>query len=210
MPYAPEHKIKTRQRIINSARSLFNRKGFGQVSIEEIMAEAGLTRGGFYYHFRSKDALFTEAIETFQPPLQNKNSPFCIDQQKLNQREVAQALLDVYLSTLHLENIEAQCPMVALPSDIFRSGKGSREAYTQLMQRMSHVFENAFGEDQLKGNKETALALSSLCVGGMVLARTIQDEETSQAILAAAKKLGNRIIEGGLRDGIAIETEEKP
>ncbi|MCG8465247.1 MAG: TetR/AcrR family transcriptional regulator [Xanthomonadales bacterium] len=200
MPYAPEHKIKTRQRIINSARSLFNQKGFNEVSIDEIMADAGLTRGGFYYHFRSKDALFTEAIETFKAPIEDKNSRYCIDQEKLNQREIAHALLDVYLSNMHLENVGLQCPMVALPSDISRSGPESREAYGSLMQRMSQVFKNAFTENSDEERQEMALVLSSLCVGGMVLARTIDNPHKSDAILDAAKKFGSRMIEGHFID----------
>lgn len=62
MPYSTEHKAHTRARIVAAARRLFNHRGFGQVSIDEIMAEAGLTRGGFYNHFRRKDDLYAEAI----------------------------------------------------------------------------------------------------------------------------------------------------
>ena len=57
MPYAPEHKQETRERIVKSARRLFNRKGFAEVTIEEIMADAGLTHGGFYKHFDAKEEL---------------------------------------------------------------------------------------------------------------------------------------------------------
>src|SRR5262249_42307870 len=58
VPYPAEHKFRTRARIVESARRLFNRHGFEQVSIDQIMAGAGLTRGGFYHHFGSKDELF--------------------------------------------------------------------------------------------------------------------------------------------------------
>ena len=65
MPYSPEHKRETRERILKSARHLFNRKGFAEVTIDEIMAEAGLTRGGFYNHFDTKERLYAEAISQF-------------------------------------------------------------------------------------------------------------------------------------------------
>ena len=65
MPYTAEHKARTRARIIEAARVLFNRRGFEQVSIDEIMQHAGLTRGGFYNHFASKDELYAEAIRSF-------------------------------------------------------------------------------------------------------------------------------------------------
>jgi AcrR family transcriptional regulator len=62
MPYAPEHKQETRKRIVNSARRLFNRKGFAAVTIDDIMADAGLTRGGFYKHFNTKEELYADAV----------------------------------------------------------------------------------------------------------------------------------------------------
>ena len=62
MPYTQEHKSRTRARIVESARLLFNRHGFSGVSIDDIMAEAGLTRGGFYNHFSAKDELYAEVV----------------------------------------------------------------------------------------------------------------------------------------------------
>ena len=65
MPYTTRHKQDTRQRILESARRLFNSKGFAEVSIGEIMANAGLTHGGFYRHFNDKSELYAEAVQWF-------------------------------------------------------------------------------------------------------------------------------------------------
>jgi AcrR family transcriptional regulator len=65
MPYTAAHKARTRVRIVESARRLFNRFGFDQVSIDAIMADAGLTRGGFYNHFASKDELYAAAVASY-------------------------------------------------------------------------------------------------------------------------------------------------
>ena len=65
VPYAPEHKEQTRARIVECARRMFNRHGFEAVSIDQIMASAGLTRGGFYHHFANKEALYSEAIASY-------------------------------------------------------------------------------------------------------------------------------------------------
>ena len=65
MSYTAQHKERTRARIVDSARSLFNRKGYVEVSIDEIMAHAGLTRGGFYNHFDTKEDLFVEVIAAY-------------------------------------------------------------------------------------------------------------------------------------------------
>jgi AcrR family transcriptional regulator len=63
MPYTQEHKARTRERIVGSARRLFNRHGLTGVSIDEIMADAGLTRGGFYNHFDTKEDLYAEVVQ---------------------------------------------------------------------------------------------------------------------------------------------------
>src|SRR5262245_32812974 len=65
MPYSPNHKRNTREKILESARRLFNRNGFSGVSIEEIMSDAGLTHGGFYRHFTGKDELYAAAVQQF-------------------------------------------------------------------------------------------------------------------------------------------------
>src|SRR5262245_51285748 len=65
MPYATDHKEKTRARIVDSARVLFNRHGFEAVSIDDVMKGAGLTRGGFYSHFTSKESLYAAAVKSF-------------------------------------------------------------------------------------------------------------------------------------------------
>jgi TetR/AcrR family transcriptional regulator, transcriptional repressor for nem operon len=65
MPYSARHKRETRQRILESARRLFNGKGFAEVSIGEIMEDAGLTHGGFYRHFKDKGELYAEAVRRF-------------------------------------------------------------------------------------------------------------------------------------------------
>jgi AcrR family transcriptional regulator len=65
MPYRPEHAAQTRARIVEAARRLFNRRGFEQVTIDQIMAAAGLTRGAFYHHFHSKNELYAAAVASF-------------------------------------------------------------------------------------------------------------------------------------------------
>ena len=65
MPYRPDHKARTRARIVEAARRLFNRHGFEQVTIDQIMAAAGLTRGGFYHHFDSKDQLYAASVASY-------------------------------------------------------------------------------------------------------------------------------------------------
>lgn len=199
MPYAPEHKIRTRQRIVEVAKGLFNRRGFSEVSIDQIMAEAGLTRGGFYHHFRSKEELFAAAVDSFacdtaDTTIAEKYA------QGLTAKELAVNLLSTYLSEPHMEDINQQCPMVALPSDIARAGKDVRRAYGKLAQRMTSVFQDSMIEKNDEDKQDASYVLAALCVGGMVLARTIDDEATSQSLLAAVREFGVSFIENSDKD----------
>src|SRR5882757_4114334 len=97
MPYTPAHKARTRTRIVEGARGLFNRRGFEQVTIDDVMAEAGLTRGGFYNHFRSKNELYAEVVRSF-----SSCNPFARRIAALahppSARDLARQLVELYLS----------------------------------------------------------------------------------------------------------------
>src|SRR5712691_5049506 len=119
MPYTPAHKARTRERIVESARRLFNRHGFTGVSIDEIMAEAGLTRGGFYNHFSTKEDLYAEVVTQVLACRPAKRWSGHNDAGPALTREFIAA----YLSQAHFDNRENCCPLMALPSDVARGGE---------------------------------------------------------------------------------------
>ncbi|QNK01166.1 TetR/AcrR family transcriptional regulator [Dyella telluris] len=185
MPYSPEHKIQTRARIVESARRLFNRHGFQQVTIDQIMADAGLTRGAFYHHFDSKDELYAAAVASFATcnPFAAKMSGGGLSVE--NPRQLATMLVDLYLSDEVLDDINMHCPLYALPSDVARAGLEPQQAYTDLIRGMSEVYRLA-----LKGVRDAdrrAESMVSLCVGGMVLARTTNDPGLRRSLRASAR-----------------------
>ncbi|SPH24425.1 putative HTH-type transcriptional regulator YfiR [Defluviimonas aquaemixtae] len=188
MPYTPEHKAKVRARIVEHARILFNRRGFSEVSIDEIMAEAGLTRGGFYNHFRNKEELYAEAVESFL----NGRGKKWRDEAGIDPAnggpETVRAMIDSYLSSKHLGDLDGQCPMIALPSDVARSTARTRDAFQKLLQAMTGLFEHNMPPGKA-GPHGTALALSALCVGGMVLSRTLDDAQLADEVRNAARDM---------------------
>jgi TetR/AcrR family transcriptional regulator, transcriptional repressor for nem operon len=183
MPYTSEHKSRTRSKIVESARRLFNRFGFEQVSIDRIMAEAGLTRGGFYNHFRSKDQLYAEAVASF-----STCNPFSasVPEPPSDPAQLARMLLDLYLSDQVLADIDAHCPLYALPGDVARAGLSPQKAYTELVRSMTRVFSMALAH--LPDGDERAQVIVSLCVGGMVLARTTDDAGLRHSLRASARR----------------------
>jgi AcrR family transcriptional regulator len=185
MPYSKEHTRKSKAKIVEAARILFNIHGFEKVTIDMVMAKAGMTRGGFYKHFKSKEVLYGVAVESF---LMGRGAVWRdeagIDPSNLSP-EMAQHMLDSYLSEKHLGDIESQCPMIALPSDIARGTPDVQKAYQDLLTSMVWLFETSL-PDEAEGKRQRALAMAALCVGGMVLARSIPDGALAREVRAAA------------------------
>lgn len=184
MPYSSEHKQKTRAKIIEAGRILFNRHGFQNVTIGMVMGEAGLTHGGFYNHFKNKEALFAEAVSSF---LMGRGAQWRndagVDMSNLNPL-MAQHMIDAYLSSEHLGDLDGQCPMIALPSDVARSSPAVQQSFQDLLSAMVWLFENCQTDDNAR---QTALSTAALCVGGMVLARTLPNSALAEEVRTAAK-----------------------
>ncbi|MBA2078952.1 MAG: hypothetical protein BGP10_11700 [Rhodanobacter sp. 68-29] len=196
MPYSAEHKQKTRARIVERARVLFNRRGFSEVSIDEIMASAELTRGGFYNHFRTKEELFVEAVATYRDFNPVERWPDLDFDPARRGTAFARQMVDVYLSREHLDDIEGHCPMIALPSDVARAGPGVKDAYRGLLERMAGMLAQGVGASaDSEAARQRGLALAALCVGGMVLARTVEDDALRDEIRAAARATAHELID---------------
>lgn len=146
-------------------------------------AEAGLTRGGFYNHFRSKDELYAAAVASFsscnlRPDFKDRPAP--------PPRDLARMLVDIYLCDEVFENVDNHCPLYALPGDVARAGLSPQKAYTQLIRNLTRVYEAAL--DGAPDAAQRAQAVVALCVGGMVLARTTDDPALRTSLRQAAHK----------------------
>ncbi|TBR38979.1 MULTISPECIES: TetR/AcrR family transcriptional regulator [Dyella] len=188
MPLSAAHKQKTRDRIVECARELFNRRGFAEVSIDEIMQRAGLTRGGFYNHFRAKEELFAEAIAAYQNFDATQRWKELPDDVPGCMPGHARFVINAYLSDVHLNDIEGHCPMIALPSDSARSGPVVRQAYHALLERMVGMLSNDVDPADHPQARERGVAAAALLVGAMVLARTVEDATFCKEIRDAARK----------------------
>src|SRR5215469_1360924 len=131
MPYSPEHRAQVRDRIVSSARRLFNRRGFNAVSIDDVMGEAGLTRGSFYAYFDSKSDLYAHSITAILHEKQiNRWDGVSIDPRAA---DVAAEIIGEYLSVDHYEDIDGTCPLVALPNDVSRTEDSVKRAFENVL-----------------------------------------------------------------------------
>jgi TetR/AcrR family transcriptional regulator, transcriptional repressor for nem operon len=194
MPYSAKHKQDTRQRILESARRLFNSKGFAEVSIAEIMENAGLTHGGFYRHFNDKSALYAEAVQWFL--CEEAPKPWQRPSRNATCNSRARRIVDAYFSLDHFDDRESCCPLIGLPSDVSRSGAAVKAAYQEVLQKLLALLQaDLAGPDA----RERALATVALCVGGMVVARSVDDPALAADLRRAAHRQALRT--GGWGDG---------
>jgi TetR/AcrR family transcriptional regulator, transcriptional repressor for nem operon len=172
MPYPRGHRTEVKQKIIQSARRLFNRHGFDSVSLDQIMSGAGLTRGGFYSYFRSKSDLYAEVLGCFftDPKWKSRWEGVEVD---LTSKDAGTQVIRAYLSRQHFEDVENSCPMVALPSDVTRSGESAKLAFETVFGAMVSVLERSLMHSRARNTR--AQAIAALCIGGMVVARAMHD-----------------------------------
>lgn len=187
MPYSLEHKQETRKRIVQSARRLFNRNGFAEVTISEIMGEAGLTHGGFYKHFSAKEDVYQEAVLEFI--CAERPEPWQARHIDPNARgpALARMIVEAYLSKDHFDDRDGSCPMIALPSDVSREHKLVKNAFRQVMEMMVGAFAAHLPAGS-RSERERALALVAQVVGGMVLARAIDDKALADELRDSARR----------------------
>jgi TetR/AcrR family transcriptional repressor of nem operon len=185
VPYPEGHREQVRDRIVESARRLFNRHGFEAVSVDSIMADAGLTRGAFYGYFESKSDLYVEVLRCFftDPNWKNRWEGVDID---LAAGDIAPQIVRAYLSRQHLDDVENSCPMVALPNEVARSEEKVRIAFETVFKAMV----SALGREirDTRQAEDSAMAIAALCIGGMVVARSLNDSALADRLREAATR----------------------
>jgi TetR/AcrR family transcriptional repressor of nem operon len=169
---------QTRGAIVAAAADLIRRTGIGEASLADMMAAAGLTHGGFYRHFRNKQQLVAEALAAA-----GDKAIATIG------RHIAKgglnALVDGYLSKSHRDSATPMCPFAALGSEMARSGKETKAAATQLLEKL---FVTLAGDSPDREQaRSAAIVVLSTMIGAMTLARIVEDGDLSSEILDRVK-----------------------
>jgi TetR/AcrR family transcriptional repressor of nem operon len=168
-------KAASHERIVTVASRRIRRDGIDNVSVSDLMSEAGLTHGGFYRHFDSRDELVAEAIADALA----QGSQRVRASSELGRPAALAAIVDGYLSRLHRDKPETGCAVAALPTDIARTDARVRAAYSQQVRSyLDLLTELAPARDR----DEAHLILAAL-VGALVLARAVDDRALSNEIL---------------------------
>ena len=185
MRYSTDQKSKTRQRIIGSAKAQFAQHGYEQSSIDMIMDHAGLTRGGFYSHFNSKEMLFIEVVLAGQ--VQSDVSWAGYREESAD--EFA-AMINAYLSDEHFSHGEHGCPLFSFPNDVARSSEDIQQAYEVVARSIAEALET-----QMSGSDTTgrALATLSMIVGAMVISKSVLNDDLQKNIRESCRRYAGLI-----------------
>jgi TetR/AcrR family transcriptional repressor of nem operon len=185
MGYSKAQKEKTHKRIVAIASKRFREKGLAGFGIAELMKEAGLTVGGFYKHFDSRDELVAEAVSAAFGIWQRQKEAAESSGQSLSFAK----LIDDYLSDVHRKNPGAGCAFSALAPELARSDKRTRALTSEQVRDDIELIAGLLpGKDRRAARSRAILTFSAL-VGAMSLARAVSDEALSHEILVSAADL---------------------
>jgi TetR/AcrR family transcriptional repressor of nem operon len=181
----PSRKEATHERIVEAAARAIRRSGYSGTGVADIMKDAGLTHGGFYAHFDSREAMLAEAADRAGAESVATLERIAADAPP---EKALQTLIRGYLSKEHLEGAESGCPMAALGSEMPRQAPEVRRAATRRIKEAIDLVARQLPEWGKPAAHEQALATLSTMVGAMVLARAVDDPKLSDAFRSAALK----------------------
>jgi TetR/AcrR family transcriptional regulator, transcriptional repressor for nem operon len=184
MRYSKEHKQETHERIVRKASVRLREKGAHGVGVADLMKEAGLTHGGFYAHFASREALVIEAFN------------YAMDRSTARWRQLAEetppekrfaAIVESYLTTIHRDDPGHGCAVPTLGPDIAREGAKARKAFAARLDEMIEMMADQVPELPRTAARQQAIAALSTMVGALVLSRVAGSGDFSGEILETGR-----------------------
>jgi len=185
MRYSKEHKQETHARIVKKASVRLREKGAHGIGVADLMKEAGLTHGGFYAHFDSREALVMEAFA------------YAMDRSTERWRKLAEqtppdkrlaTIVENYLTPLHRDDPGHGCAVPTLGAEIARESPKTRKAFAAKLEQMIDMMADQVLEVPRKGARKQAVAALATMMGTLVLSRIAGSGELSDEILAAGRE----------------------
>jgi TetR/AcrR family transcriptional regulator, transcriptional repressor for nem operon len=185
MGHSQSEKRSNHERIVRTAAKRLREKGLEAVAIADVMKEVGLTVGGFYKHFGSRDDLVVEALRTASGPWQRP-----VQEAASGGPSVSLAgLIDEYLSEKHRDRPGSGCFIGALAGDVARSNKRIRALATEQVRLALELIAGLLPDKNQESAKKKAVLTLSTLVGALALSRAVSDESFSREILESAREL---------------------
>ncbi len=185
MRYAADQSEKTRSRILDIAAGEMRKRGPDNVGVADVMSRAGLTHGGFYAHFKSKDELVAAAIERM---FEGARERFRGWTEGKPRPEGLRAYINSYVSAVHRDNPAGGCAIAALSSEIHRQGKKARAAYDAGIAGLLNAITTLLPDGEASEKRALAVSMLSEMTGAVAAARAVSDKKLSDEILSSARR----------------------
>jgi TetR/AcrR family transcriptional repressor of nem operon len=186
MRYDSEHKERTRKRVLAEAAAAIREQGPDKVGVAGLMAKAGLTHGGFYAHFKSKDDLIAQAIgQMFEDSYGN----FLHWTKDQTPAEGLARFIDNYVSARHRDAPDRGCPIPSLSGDLARMPPEARERFTQGVTTLTDAIAGLLGQTGKPDAEDLAASTIAEMIGALALSRAVGDPATSDRILERSRRV---------------------
>ena len=184
MRYRPEHKVEVHRKILKDASRRVRAEGIAGAAVSSVMRDSGLTNGGFYKHFGSKDDLLTESLSEAFREIADRLTQIA---KKSKPGTAWKAIVEAYLSPEHCDHVESGCPVAALAPELARAGHAMKAPIRREMikykRRMLPLMPGRRAAD-----KERAFsAIFSTMIGAVAIARILPDQAARARVLASAR-----------------------
>lgn len=196
MRYDRDHKAQTRETVLKEAAAAIRLGGPDRVSVAAVMSRAGLTHGGFYAHFASKDELLAEAVDQMFADVQQ--TYFAADD-TADPRTTLGRYVDAYLSSVHRERRDGGCPVPILAGEFHRLPDRARERFSAGVARMKARIESLLASAGVEDARERSESAVAEMVGAISVSR-LTDTPAAETLLAAARRSVRRKLELGVGD----------
>jgi TetR/AcrR family transcriptional repressor of nem operon len=191
MPWPRGHKSRTRAEIVEAAAAAFRACGVAGVRLDELMASTGRTRGGFYAHFSSKDALLAAALELASRETIEALSGTL---ERIPAEQRLHAVIDAYLTPQHAAHPERGCPVAALGPELVRAGGSTRRHIARsVKRRLAWLRSLTPPQGDVRVGEEQVIGALACMVGGVILARVVGRTE-SALVLEACREFLHRVV----------------
>jgi TetR/AcrR family transcriptional repressor of nem operon len=194
MRYSREHKQETHDRIVRKASVRLREKGAHGIGVADLMKEAGLTHGGFYAHFDSREAL---VIEAFGYAMDRSMEHWRKITDEVSPEKRLALIAEAYLSALHRDNPGHGCSIPALGAEIARESPKARKAFAGKLDEMIELLADYIPNLPRKAARKQAIATLATMAGAMLLARIAGSSELSDEVLKAGRDVA---LEGAKRE----------
>ena len=179
MRYSQDHKAQTHERIIKEASARFRRDGIGATGLQPLMKALGLTHGGFYSHFKSKDELVEKALQAACDQVVG----LCAE--IFGQEQPLEVFIDTYLSEWHQTSPHEGCPLPTMSSELGLRGRPSPSSDSVLRGRLEQIESTLDADDAA----DQSIFIMSALVGALLLSRSVECPELAQRILDVNRRL---------------------